>query len=133
MIPMLSLILISSHGIILLRVLFHLIQTISFKCSDHLLVEQTLASINDLKNFGATCNTFNTIDKFNDDRLVFCQRRVGDVTTNGSIALISVFKTFSLFNIITALTFYIPFSLVLLLSSYSGFNRYPYQLLSSYS
>ena len=51
MILMLSLTLISLHGIILLKVLFHLIQTISFKCFDHLLVEQTLASINDLKNF----------------------------------------------------------------------------------
>ena len=45
---MLSLKFISSHGIILLRVLFHLIKTISFKCFDHILVEQTLAWINDL-------------------------------------------------------------------------------------
>ena len=51
MIPMLSLTFIFSHGIILLRVLFHLIQTISFKCFDHLLVEQTLGRINDLKSF----------------------------------------------------------------------------------
>ena len=89
-------------------------------------------SLNKLfKKFRATGNTLNTIDKFNDDRLVFYQWRVDDVKTNGNIALISAFKTFSLFNMITALTLCIPFSL--LLSSYSGFNRYPYQLLSSYS
>ena len=45
MIPMLSLTFIFSHGIILLRVIFHLIQTISFKCFDHLLVKQTLACL----------------------------------------------------------------------------------------
>ena len=67
------------------------------------------------KKICATCNTFNTIDKFNDDRLVFYQWRVGDVKTNGSIALISAFKTFSLFNMITALTICILFSLLLLL------------------
>ena len=55
---------------------------------------------------------------------------VGDVKTNGRIALISELKTFSLFSMITAFTLCIPF---LLLLSYSGFNRYPYQLLSSYS
>ena len=66
------------------------------------------------EKFRATCNTFNTINKFNDDRLVFYQWRV-DVKTNGSIAFIYAFKTFSLFNMITALTLCIPFSLLLLL------------------
>ena len=45
--PMLNLMFISSRDVILLGVLFHLKQTIFFKCFDYLLVEQTWAWIND--------------------------------------------------------------------------------------
>ena len=90
MIPMLSLTFISSHGIILLRVLFQLIQNIPFKCFDHLLVEQTLAWINDLKNFVQHAILLIPLINLMTTSLCFISDvRVGDVKTNGSIALIS--------------------------------------------